>query len=380
MNKQASPQASGLAEEKYTKQSTRDKYASIYGGYKARFLAETQSPDGIYFPWKDFALWAVSIVEAGNFSSSYKGTIRAALLHSIKEQSDGEDALAALRMIEIWEITSIPKKQKEDSEIEGEQRRTRNNRRMIPKDDWSTIINHFNMNPSKWGIRAQNMISASIGCGARPIEWISAQLIDESTIRIYNAKVKNINAWNKVAPGAFYEGQYSVPKTRIEMEKAMEERIRSSGLDPVKDIAMIMEIRRNAKDFDQKVFRDVTFEPSFLLPIRMTIRYVEQFFQEKYGQDWRNTVPSDELEKVYKAEFYAKVRIAVWRACKFLFGEVKLYSPADARSTFAANRKARFGIEQTAIDMGHTSTKKTRDHYAPARKAWSKNVKQFEET
>ena len=332
---------------------------------------ETQSPDGIYFPWKDFALWAVSTVEAGNFSASYKGTIRAALIHCMKEQSDGEDAMAAVRMIDLWEISSIPSKDQAAKTDKGASRRSRENRRMIPKEDWSTLINHFNMNPSKWGIRAQNMISASIGCGARPIEWISAQLIDEKTIRIYNAKVKNINAWNKVAPGAFYEGQYSVPKSRLEMEKSIEARIRSSGLDPIKDISLIMEIRKNADDFDNKVFRDVTFESNFLLPIRMTIRYVEQFFQDKYGEDWRESVPSDTLEKVYKAEFYAKVRIAVWRACKFLFGEEKLYSPADARSTFAANRKAQFGIEQTAIDMGHTSTTKTRDHYAPARKAWS---------
>ena len=242
---------------------------------------------------------------------------------------------------------------------------------MIPKDDWSTLINHFNMNPSKWGIRAQNMISASIGCGARPIEWISAHLIDDKTIRIYNAKIKNINAWNKVAPGAFYEGQYTVPKSRLEMEQHIEARIRSSGLDSIKDIALIMEIRKNIESFDQKVFRDVTFDTSFLLPIRMTIRYVEQFFQEKYGPDWRDTVPSETIEKVYKEEFYSKVRISVWRASKLLFGEDKLYSPADARSTFAANRKARVGIEQTALDMGHTSTKKTRDHYASARKAWT---------
>jgi len=364
--------ASGSDEGRRTaKQSTRDKYAAIFGSYKARFLLESKSPDGSIFPWKDFALWLVSNVETKDFSASYKGTIRAAALHSIKEQINDDEALIAHRMIELWDVSTISQKTTPSNVNTFEQKRTRANRRMIPKDDWSAIINHFNMNPSKWGIRAQHMISASVGCGARPIEWIGAQLINDNTIRIYNAKIKNINAWNKVAPGSFYEGQYTAPKSRSEMEKTIEAKIHSSGLDPVKDAALIMDIRQNAQNFDQKIFRDVTFEPNFLLPIRMTIRFVEQFFHEKYGGNWRENIPSDTLERIYKAEFYAKVRVAVWRACKLLFGETKLYSPADARSTFAANSKARFGIEKTAIDMGHTSTKKTRDHYAPAKKAWS---------
>lgn len=347
------------------KNSTREKYAATYGSYKARFAIEENIPEDGQFPWREFAMWTIATVEGGDYSIHYKKLIRAAFIHQIKENESSEGAMTAARIIEHWVI--------QERQVVGEpqekQRRSRKSRRMIPKEDWSILINHFNKNPSKWGIRAQNLFSASIGCGARPIEWIYAHLVGDRTIRIYNAKVKNVNAFNAVNPGAFSEGVNSMQESRNKIERSIEEKIRASGLDPVKDIALIVEIRKNADSLERNIFRDVEFDPMFLLPVRLTLKHVDQFFQEKFGPGWREQ-PHETLEDVFRLDFHAKVRVSIWRACKMLFGEDKLYSPADARSTFAANRKGQHGLAKTATDLGHTGTSKTRDHYAPARKAW----------
>jgi len=83
-------------------------------------------------------------------------------------------------------------------------------------------------------------------------------------------------------------------------------------------------------------------------------------------------VDREVLEEEYQRNFYNKIRVAVYRACKTLFKDGRRYSPADARSTFAANRRAKMGFAQTQEDMGHSSSVITRMHYAGPKKAWER--------
>jgi len=315
------------------KPSTKNKYDAIWESHMAQYLQWARIAKDEQFPWKDFAMWLITAVDSRDLSPGYRTMIKSAALHKMRNEMTGEDVDTAARIVNQWD----PVNYRQVNGDEEPKRRSRASKRMIPKKDWSILINHFNMRPCKWGNRAQSMLSASIGCGARPIEWVYAHLVAEDTVRIYDAKIKNINAWNATQPGRFREGK--------------------SGINP-------------AIGSENEVFRDVSFSPEFRLPIQLTIRYVDEFFQEEFGPDWRNEVPRETLEKTYTVEFYGKSRIATWRACNARFNHEKLYSMADARSTFAANRKAQFGIERASADLGHSGTSQTRNNYAPARKAW----------
>jgi hypothetical protein len=79
------------------------------------------------------------------------------------------------------------------------------------------------------------------------------------------------------------------------------------------------------------------------------------------------------VEKIFKEKYYEKARHCIWRACSTIFADdgEKLYSFADTRQTFSANRKALNGRESAAAELGHSVTT-SKDHYAPARKSWSK--------
>lgn len=92
-------------------------------------------------------------------------------------------------------------------------RRRRTTGRTIPKNDWECLANYFESNSNRTigNIRAYFFILATIGCGARPIEWIHAQLIDDKTIRLYTAKRRDTEKWEKIAS-----------RTDLELEKMIQ--------------------------------------------------------------------------------------------------------------------------------------------------------------
>jgi len=103
----------------------------------------------------------------------------------------------------------------------------------------------------------------------------------------------------------------------------------------------------------------------------MMLNYIDEFFKSKFGPEWRK-LNRETLELEYQNSFYPMIRMAVRRACKAIFKDGRVYSPADARSTFAANRRAKLGLQQTKEDLGHSSSVITRSHYAGPQKAWDR--------
>jgi integrase len=105
---------------------------------------------------------------------------------------------------------------------------------------------------------------------------------------------------------------------------------------------------------------------------------------ELHFQSVRTDPKNDHLsdEDLYKAEYYDKARHCIWRACRKAFadGAVKLYSLADTRHTFSANRKAKNGLLSTSLELGHSGTTSTKDEYSPASKAWNKYKSKHVET
>lgn len=363
------------------KTSTSDKYARIFNSLLRRYHEDGHASKEGAIDWDNFARWSINYAESQSYSANYRRLVRASLLFSLASIQE-ETAPIGYKLTERWEPSDPDEEESEQEEFSAE-RRTRKSARMIPKEDWSNLINYFNTRRSILNMRAQVMLAAGVGCGARPIEWINAKLVADNVIRIYTAKIKNKNAWDKVKPSVFTESEFENPADILSIvedvesignhfdQVLFEDRIQRSGLDPVQDADLVEQLRLNRKGADTRIFRDVVFDEEFKIPIEMNLRYIESFFCSKFGDDWRS-MDQEILERVYVREYYNGVRIAIWRACKKLFGEDKLYSPADTRSTFSANRKAQAGLRQASSDLGHTSVNMTRAHYASARDAWSR--------
>lgn len=130
------------------------------------------------------------------------------------------------------------------------------------------------------------------------------------------------------------------------------------------------ELYRSYVNIARKKYRDVAFQKEYETAIKNNLRLIDDFFVKKFGPDWRESVDQDDLQKAFRNEYYNSVRISVWRACQKIFGGTKFYSPVDARSTFAANRKQELGVHQARSDMGHQHISVTNKNYAPKNKAW----------
>ena len=356
------------------KLSSQKMYRAVIQTFEKEFRQASSIPADADIDPEKFVLWCIENASTRPLSNAYRSLIRAALIHQYSNRADGR--FAAMRAI-YWQIATEETSVHCDADEEGySPRASRPSQRTIPREDWSLLINYFSSQKSILAMRAQMMLAAGVACGARPIEWIHAKIIAPQTIRIYTAKVKNINAWDRIKPGIFVEEEClqesdtpgnSSPTGSAQQEKQIfEERLRNSNIT---DPDLIQALRSNQQGSGNKIFRDVVFEPEFTLPVETHLRLIDSFFREKFGDNWRQ-MDHDDLAQEFSRDYYAGVRITVWRACKKLFGPDKRYSPADTRSTFAANRRAKAGLRQTSLDMGHTSTTMTREHYAGPQKAW----------
>lgn len=262
------------------------------------------------------------------------------------------------------------------------QKRSRRPGRMLPQQDFELLITAL-ANKGKWGARGQWFLIAGVASGARPIEWPGAEWVDSerSVLRIFTAKVKSRNAWTQVPAMTFTAEdldnevdqlwdaraarRVAGAPTRYEID--FERRISCLDLTVEEE----QQLRSARYKNGVRLFRDVFIEPQHRLQVSLHMDAV--------AMDIKETQEKAELDGASKAEptepllsdyYYNTVRHCIWRTCKQIFPDGRLYSPTDTRSTFSANRKALNGLVSASAELGHASITTSRDFYAPASKAW----------
>lgn len=262
-------------------------------------------------------------------------------------------------------------------------RKTRTPGRMIPKSDLDAL-SHQLTRMGEWGARAEYMLMSGVICGARPIEWINSDWVSSDVIRISTAKNKYHNAWDAIPPRTFVDpDEFSESDTATPDERGngasaeeidFERRLSETHLDLEKDQELVEELRRNRIGNSTTLFRDVRINREDARVVVLHMAAIKTVMTEMVGPGYGD-LPKEELEEAFRKFYFHPVRNVLWRACKKAFSDDRTYGLADARSTFAANRKRQYGLKQTALDMGHSGTTTTRGNYAPGRYGWASKAR-----
>jgi hypothetical protein len=262
---------------------------------------------------------------------------------------------------------------------------------MIPEEDFRPLIDFLESKPDEdsgsiWRARAALALKAGVAAGCRPLEWLGAQWSDRESgvLRIYSVKQKTRQAWDKIPPLTFLDADDELA--------SIEDAARFMEIDAIvrhnefaRKLIFLRALEIDGHLIDEIVglragggnisaFRDVVIEQDFHDDVDRHLAEVQNFMREEVAI-FRRKNPESELrvEELFSNTYLSAVRGAIWRACRRIFLSERLYSLADARSTFAANRKALAGLKATAMDMGHAWPQTTRDFYAPARRAWARH-------
>lgn len=307
-------------------------------------------------------------------------THRSAILWVLRNDQPPGWATAYDRLIEIQQ-ESVRSKGSESNEASPKRSRTPG--RMLPEEDLVLLINTL-VNMDEIGARAQYFLLAGVASGARPIEWPDAEWADKdkTILRIFTAKVKSRNAWNKIPPLTFtaddpdnevdqmHDSTYSRSKDRLPTWYEMDFERRLSSLNLTRDE---LEDLRSARYLNGvRLFRDVAIETQDRTFVRLHLDSVKNLIASvQANQKDSDSAANMSVETIFKKYYYQPVRHCIWRACKKVFVDGRIYSPVDTRSTFSANRKSINGLEGAAKELGHTVTT-AKDYYAPASKAWAR--------
>lgn len=245
-------------------------------------------------------------------------------------------------------------------------RKTRAPRRMISKEDLETLSLQL-MKMKGWADRARYMLLSGVICGNRPIEWICTYLVYPDVVRIRSAKKKYKNSWDSIPQEASsgIESEYE--------EGNLQRQLSQAQLALEKDQKLFEDLKKNRIDDTVAIFRDVRINVVDVSMVAMNLASIRTFMTEKVGPDY-DELPQEELEDAFRKFYIEPIRKVILRACKRAFSDKRTYGLADARSAFAANRKRQNGLEQTAVDMGHSGTTTTRGSYAPGRLGWAKKA------
>lgn len=262
-------------------------------------------------------------------------------------------------------------------------KRTRVSGRVIPETDLQLLINHL-IEMGFVGAQTQWFLIAGIASGARPSEWPEAVWADESktVLRIHTAKRKNHNAWDNIPAMTFDEVDtenqtdklWKRPEVSADGSNSAEIEEQWNAIDFERRLSTLdlsdeelKELRSNREKNGVALFRDVFIEPQYRTYVKLHMDAVQSVIAANQRLE-----PERSVADIFDKKYYAKARHCVWRACTTIFADDdKLYSLADTRQTFSANRKALNGRANAAAELGHTITT-SKDHYAPARKAWGK--------
>lgn len=268
-----------------------------------------------------------------------------------------------------------------DDSLTENSSRSREPGRMLPEANFRLLINDL-ANKGVWGARSQWFLLAGVASGARSIEWPNAKWADKekTVLRIITAKVKMRNAWDNIPPLTFTSSELSDEVKAIRAKQgrgAKNDQAYWEQVDFERRIASINlteseanELRESRDETGVSLFRDVFIEPEYRIFLQLHMDSVRNCL-ERYGDNGRHGMRKTEsVDEVFARHYFNPARHCIWRACKSLFPDGTLYSLADARSTFSANRKAQLGLLAASRELGHAGITTSRDYYARANKAW----------
>lgn len=263
---------------------------------------------------------------------------------------------------------------------------SRNPGRMIPVQDYIKIIDQLEYMRKKWGVLTLAFLQSTVASGCRPAEWVKAKWTDKEKthLRVFNSKVKNINAWDKVNKGVFGEDINEEDVRRIpDIYKAIDIRKHTieslQRLDLERRLSLMPDLpepeKNELRDFKKEEgnypFRDVFIEPEFQGVVDQHLQNAQAFFRESIENYDPDTTPDEIKGAAWNDIFYSRCRTNLYRACKAVFDDNRTYSLYDGRSTFSACRKATQGVQKTSEELGHTSRDSSSKFYAKSAEAWS---------
>ncbi|WP_300661410.1 hypothetical protein [Hydrogenophaga sp.] len=277
-------------------------------------------------------------------ANSTRAMVRAAILWVIRSGKVDftEDSQNALNLLESFKGKDGPKV-------------TIPRPKIIPSKDLNLLLDVLygqaeRKKSTRVSIRTVAWIRAGLVCGARPIEWFNTEWVDDAQtqLRIKNAKVK-------LRAPAFL---------RKQAEESDASSFQTSHDQELEEL----------KYWEASVDYEAPTEQSHrIVPIdnnidRETINMHLGFIQEIVSPH----LDSIERAKAFK-NYYLQTRKTLYRACRKIWGNKKLYTLYTMRGQFSANMKAAKGSAATAALMGHSSeTTPSASHYGKANQAYSR--------
>jgi len=261
--------------------------------------------------------------------------------------------------------------------------------RMIPYADFVKLeeylpkVGDYRKESKNWGPILLDFLRAGVASGARPNEWVGAKWLDKEKciLRLPTIKVKNLSAWDRATAFSFNQTERSVQELNSLTDPALMTAQSRRKLTIEMQIALISQqaaltdvekqkMREEMMSSSQPLFRDVIIDPEYADSVQRHLDNLQNFYKSRIPEYTPEYQDREILSHHFNEEFYKRTRDYLYRACKNIFPDGKVYSLYDTRSTFSAIRKKSQGIEKTAEEMGHSSTSSTTKHYAPMREAW----------
>lgn len=248
--------------------------------------------------------------------------IRGTVTEHLIEEMQSPDFTAKLKLAALNPLT-------ENSTV-----RSRPKGRIIPEMDYIQLLSQLGQMK---GIarNASVFLQATIATGARPVEWTNATWVDRNAgiLRFKTAKSKSVNPFN-----------------------------RNSTVQGIK-----------FKEGDESIsYRTVNVEPQHIEIVDKQVLLVRNLLNLSQPGLLAEDM-SDDLKYSYFKPYFEKCRVVLHRACMKVFADKRTYSLYDARSTFAANRRALYGVKTAAAELGHNAEKidqAVQAHYGNRHVAW----------
>ncbi len=202
----------------------------------------------------------------------------------------------------------------------------------------------------------QQWIMATLGVGARPIEWFGVEWIDRDAgiVRVPTAK-------RHAALPAFIALQDSGDPTKTVHDLPSDNVSETSaGEQADSDFDGSDDIQQEAID-ESAPCREVTVHENLRLYVATVIQRIQAVRDSAManGQD-----PREEYTRLYNC-----ARRIISRACKVAFGNQASYNLYTFRSQFSANSKVTHTLDDVSGMMGHTNSSTTDRSYASRNRA-----------
>lgn len=276
-------------------------------------------------------------------------------------------------------------------------RKSRESARSIPEKDYNIMREWLEQRFSSRksapiAMLTYHYLTASCACGARPIEWATAEWCNNESrdvLRIYSAKTQKRAAWKNIPPMVFSYEDVGQALGSLQLSEDLQEvvsfrLIQSVGLAEADFENRLSHLSLNSEELDilrgmrvengLESFRDVMIAEDARDSVQFMLDAVQS---DVHRKDKPYLDPSDRESKQTRwfGAGYNRIRIQFMQMSNAAFPDRfdLLYSPADCRSTFAANAKAQLGIKGAARLLGHSAVNQsTTRNYASAKAAWAR--------